>query len=54
MTEQYAIFKESQIVFAGHREVVERAFSCLHDCFYFVAGSANPRRDAFPYRIEQI
>lgn len=54
MKEQYAIFKEGQIVFAGHQEVVQRALCCLRDCFYFAAGTSKPREDAFPYRIEQI
>jgi hypothetical protein len=54
MKEQYAIFKDNRIVFAGDKEVVERAYSCLHDSFYFAAGTSKPRTDAFPYSISQI
>tara|TARA_R110000868_G_scaffold53164_1_gene167185 strand:+ start:118 stop:285 length:168 start_codon:yes stop_codon:yes gene_type:complete len=55
MKEQYAIFKEGgQIVFAGQNEVVQRAFACLRESFYFTAGSGKAREDAFPYHIEQI
>lgn len=55
MKEQYAIFKEgSQIVFAGQQEVVQRAYDCLKDCFYFAAGTAKARKDAFPYYIKQL
>jgi hypothetical protein len=54
MKEQYAIFKDGKIVFAGHQEVVQRAFCCLHDSFYFTAGSAKARTDAFPYTVSQL
>lgn len=54
MKPQYGIFKQGKIVFAGDHDVVERAFSCLHECFYFAAGTSKPRTDAFPYSISQI
>jgi hypothetical protein len=54
MKEQFAIFKEGKIVFAGDQEVVQRALCCLRDCFYFAAGTSKARKDAFPYHIEQI
>ena len=54
MTAQYGIFKYGKIVFAGDKDVAERAFSCLRDTFYFVAGTASRRTDSFPYTLSQI
>jgi hypothetical protein len=54
--EHYGLFKkgDSRVVFAGRQEVVQRAYDCLKDCFYFTAGTAKAREDAFPYFIKQL
>jgi hypothetical protein len=54
MTAQYGIFKYGKVIFAGDKEVVERAYVCLRETFYFVAGTAKPRTDAFPYTVSQL
>lgn len=54
MQQNFAIIKEGRIIFIGSEKVVQNAFNCLRDSFYFTAGTSKAREDAFPYRIEQI
>jgi hypothetical protein len=56
MKATYAIFKTgvSSPIFIGSQLVVERALEALRSSFYFVAGTAKPRTDKFPYSISEI
>jgi hypothetical protein len=54
MTAQYGIFKYGKVIFSGDKEVVERAYVCLRKTFFFVAGNAKARTDAFPYTVAQL